>query len=95
MNKRIIYMNNEGNLSIIIPVDCGLTIEQIAQKDVPKGVPYLIINSEDVPQDRSNREAWEADFSNPDGIGLGQEDWFNLNQSSLHLNNSPIVEQGE
>lgn len=35
MNKRIIYKNTSGGVSVIIPADCGLTIEEIAAKDVP------------------------------------------------------------
>lgn len=36
MDKRIIYQNDGGGVSIIIPSpDVGLTIEQIAAKDVP------------------------------------------------------------
>jgi hypothetical protein len=38
MNKRIIYKNTDGSIGIIIPADCGLTVEQIAQKDVPTGL---------------------------------------------------------
>ena len=33
MNKRIVYQNDEGGISIIVPADCGLTIEEIAAKD--------------------------------------------------------------
>ena len=68
MNKRIIFPN-ETSISIIVPADCGLSIKQIAAKDVPQGVPYLIIDASDLPQDREFRNAWEADFSNPDGFG--------------------------
>jgi hypothetical protein len=32
MNKRIIYKNTDGTIGIIIPADCGLTIEDIATK---------------------------------------------------------------
>lgn len=68
--KRIIYNNNDGGLSVIIPSESsGLTVEQIAAKDVPTGVPYLIIEATDLPADRSQRQAWEADFTNPHGIG--------------------------
>jgi hypothetical protein len=35
MDKRIIYKNTDGTVAVIIPADCGLTIEQIAAKDVP------------------------------------------------------------
>lgn len=59
MNKRIIYPNEFGGVSIIIPADCGLTIEQIAAKDVPTGTPYKIIDADEVPSDRTFRDAWE------------------------------------
>jgi hypothetical protein len=68
MPKRIIYPNETG-ISIIIPADCGLTVEQIASKDVPQGLPYLIIDTVEIPTDRSQRHLWTADFSTPDGYG--------------------------
>lgn len=59
MNQRIIYENDEGGVSIIVPSpNCGLTIEQIAAKDVPAGKPFQIVNVEDVPSDRTFRNAW-------------------------------------
>ena len=64
MNQRIIYPNDDGGVSIIIPApECGLTIEEIAAKDVPAGKPYKIINAEDQPSDRTFRNAWTADFT--------------------------------
>lgn len=70
MLKRIIYPNGSGGVAVIIPApECGLTIEQIALKDVPTGTPYKIIDTSDVPVDRTFREAWEADFTTPDGMG--------------------------
>lgn len=60
MNQRIIYPNDEGGVSIIIPTtECGLTIEQIAAKDVPAGKPFKIVDVADVPSDRTFRNAWE------------------------------------
>ena len=60
MNQRIIYPNDEGGVVILIPApECGLTIEEIAAKDVPQGKPYKIINAEDQPTDRTFRDAWE------------------------------------
>jgi hypothetical protein len=59
-NPRIIYPTPEGGVAIIIPApDCGLTIEQIAAKDVPAGVPYSIVDASDIPSDRTFRNAWE------------------------------------
>ena len=70
MDKRIIYQNESGGVSVIIPAECGLTIEQIAAKDVPTGLPYKIVDVSDIPLDRSERNAWvvvEVDLT--DGVG--------------------------
>lgn len=58
--KRIIYPTDEGGVAIIVPApECGLTIEEIAAKDVPEGKEYKIIDTADVPSDRTFRNAWE------------------------------------
>jgi hypothetical protein len=60
MNKRIIYQTEDGGVAIIVPsAECGLTIEQIAQKDVPAGKAYKIVDVADIPTDRTFRNAWE------------------------------------
>jgi hypothetical protein len=59
MNQRIIYPNDEGGVAIIIPADCGKTIEEIAAKDVPAGKPYKIVDVSEIPSDRTFRNAWE------------------------------------
>ena len=59
MNSRIIYPTDDGGVAIIIPSDCGLTIEQIAAKAVPTGKPYKIVDVSDIPTDRTFRNAWE------------------------------------
>jgi hypothetical protein len=60
MNERIIYPNDDGGVSIIVPApECGLTIEEIAAKDVPAGKPYKIVDVSDIPTDRTFRNAWE------------------------------------
>ena len=59
-NPRIIYPTPEGGVAIIIPApDCGLTVEEIAAKDVPAGVPFRIVEATDIPDDRTFRNAWE------------------------------------
>jgi len=59
MNKRIVYKNDDGTIAIIVPADCGLTIEEIAAKDVPAGKEYHIVDVSDIPSDRTFRNAWE------------------------------------
>lgn len=79
MNRVIIYPNiSDGGVNILYPMNCGFTLEEIALKDVPSGIPYKIINKEDLPSDRTFRDAWEADFSNPDGYGMGSEAFMRM-----------------
>jgi hypothetical protein len=59
MDSRIIFENDEGGVSIIVPApSAGLTIAQIAKKDVPAGKEYWIVNASDIPSDRTFRNAW-------------------------------------
>jgi len=52
--KRIIYQNETGGVSIIIPTESV----ELALKDVPEGVPYEIVSADDIPSDRYFRNAW-------------------------------------
>lgn len=77
MTQVIIFPNEEGWLSVGYPSnECGLSVEEIAQKDVPAGKPYYIVNEDQLPQDHTFFNAWEANFSNPDGYGIGHDAWF-------------------
>lgn len=72
MNYRIIYQLADQPVSVITPCDCGLTAEEIGQKDVPPGVPFWIVAAADVPTDRTFRDAWRLDsaaIGEPDGFG--------------------------
>ena len=77
MTQQIIFPNNDGTIAIVYPtLECGLTISEIARKDVPAGKPYLILNTSDMPQSYEFWAAWEADFSSPAGYGIGHDAWF-------------------
>ena len=70
MEKRIIYQNDTGGVAVLIPADCGLTIEQIAAKDVPTGKPYKIVDASEIPTDRQWRDEWTVDEADlTDGVG--------------------------
>jgi hypothetical protein len=59
MNSRIIYQTDDGGIAIIVPAaECGLTIEEIAAKDVPQGKEYHIVDVSEIPTDRTFRNAW-------------------------------------
>ena len=60
MNSRIIYPTDDGGVAVIVPAaESGLTIQEIAAKDVPFGKPYRIVDVNDIPTDRTFRNAWE------------------------------------
>lgn len=60
MNERIIYPTDDGGVAVVSPApDCGLTIEEIAAKDVPAGKPYKIVDLSEIPSDYTFRNAWE------------------------------------
>lgn len=71
---RIIYPYQD-TIAIVIPSG-ELPLEEVARKDVPAGIPYKFVHAMDIPLDRTFRDAWVADFSNPDGYGIGAEAWF-------------------
>jgi hypothetical protein len=57
--KRILFPNDDGGVSIIIPAESV----EAAMKDIPSGKPYLIVEAADIPADREFRDAWIADFT--------------------------------
>ena len=76
-DQRIIYASDDGGVAVIIPaLGCGIPLQEIARKDVPAGVAFRIIPASAIPEDRTYRDAWTADFSAPDGHGIGAEAWF-------------------
>ena len=75
MTNLIIYPTDDGGINVIFPCECGLTVAEIARKDVPANKPYLLISPSDLPAPQY-RSAWTADFSEPDGYGIGPDAWF-------------------
>tara|TARA_Y100000310_G_C20138083_1_gene558984 strand:- start:255 stop:449 length:195 start_codon:yes stop_codon:yes gene_type:complete len=60
--QRIIYPIDEGGVAVIVPSAEYLadhTIEELAEKDVPDGKPYKIVEDSGIPSDRTFRNAWE------------------------------------
>jgi hypothetical protein len=43
VNSLIIYPLDDGGINVIFPCECGLTVAEIARKDVPANKPYLFI----------------------------------------------------
>jgi len=79
MSQRIIFQNDDGGVSVIIPTPEALDahgIMAIAIKDVPAGKPFKIVDAADIPSDRSERDAWTVDEADlTDGVGGGSSEF--------------------
>jgi len=58
-DKRFIYANDDGGISIVIPMDnTDLTLDQIKDKTCPSGKTVYTVDRSVIPTDRSFRNAW-------------------------------------
>ena len=88
--KRIIFENDEGGVSVIIPApNCGLTIEQIAQKDVPKGKTYEIVDTVNIPSDRYFRNAWRK---NGKAVEVDMTKAVEIQKNVIRAERAPLLE---
>jgi len=90
MTQVIIYPQISNSIATVFPAP-GLSVVEVAKKDVPQGFPYRIINESDLPSDDVFFDAWEADFSNPDGYGMGAEAYYATTQTQ-ELNAEEVAE---
>jgi len=69
MPNVVIYTQEDGVVAVLTPApNCPLTLNEIADKDVPTGVPYWVVDSAELPQEE--QESWElVNMPTPDGVG--------------------------
>jgi len=65
--KVILFPQDSGCVAIMAPTG-ALDPMATALKDVPAGVPFIIVDASDIPQGVP-QEALVVDFSEPDGYG--------------------------
>ena len=75
MANVIIFRTSDNKIGVCYPNETfmeenGITIQELAKKDIPHGSPYFIADESVVPDDFTFSDAWEVDFTNPDGTGL-------------------------
>lgn len=65
MSRKVIFKTPENTVAILFPcLECGLTVEQIANKDLPKGTPYFILDDSQIPDiSIYPQESWVVDFT--------------------------------
>jgi hypothetical protein len=76
MAKAIIYAKQDGSLVFVNPVLSEISAYECGRRETPHGIRFLIVDTDDYPQDYEFMSAWEADFSSPSGLGVGQEQWY-------------------
>jgi hypothetical protein len=58
MSQLIIYPNDNGGVSIVIPSN-EVSFEEVIATSVPTGKEYKVVDAADIPTDRTFRDAWE------------------------------------
>lgn len=87
MTKAVIYAKEDNSLVFVNPNLSVISAYECGRRETPKGVPFLIVDTDDYPQDYEFMTAWEADFSEPDGYGIGVTEWFQLAEADSSLYN--------
>ena len=64
ITKRIIYPNDEGGVSIVVPSpNTTLSLAEIEARVVPTGKSRQTVDVTDIPTDRTYRDAWSYEES--------------------------------
>ena len=68
---KIIYQTLDNTVAVITPSPKWTgTMQELADKDVPTGSAYKIIEDSELPASRDFRNAWEVDVATlTDGVG--------------------------
>jgi len=62
----IVYLNDSAEPVFVVPwLSYGLTVAQIAAKDVPERKAFLIVERADIPTDDAERAAWVSGLQFP------------------------------
>ena len=80
--SKIAYMNEKGNLSIIVTApDFKDKLEDLAKELVPENTEYTILEDKQIPKSRNYRNGWEI-------IGNSNEVTINLDKAKTqHMDN--------
>lgn len=68
--KVAVFPSDLGGFAVLYPTG-ELPFEDVLKKDVPNGVPYLVMEASEVPPDGT-----EIDFSKPHGFGGSTKEYF-------------------
>lgn len=84
-DQRIIYQNDSGGVSVIIPAP-GFD----ATKDVPAGKSYKIVDVSSIPSDRSFRNAWKL---KGDVVDTDMAKARDIQRDNIRAERKPMLEE--
>lgn len=91
----IIFGQGSSNkLAVCVPIlGCGLTIEEIAQKDVPAGSPYMVVNRDSIPIETTFFDSliYTGEVTNP--VDTNQDEVFGIWKSKWRVARDPILKR--
>lgn len=84
MTTLIVFTHPKHGLGVSRPfVTDKYNLNDIAMTVVPEGVSFIFVDEADVPVTPAEYAAWQPDFSNPDGIGVGAEEMHRRKASAV------------
>ena len=86
---KIIYPNDGGVSIVVASTHWKGTMEELAQKDVPSGTPYKIVEDSVIPSDRTFRDAWE----NYEEINVNFSKARTITKERLRQERKPLLEE--
>jgi len=66
--KIIVYTQLNNKVAVLIPCNAELALIEIGIKDVPRNIPFWIVDESELPS--TPQESWKLEnMGEPDGIG--------------------------
>jgi hypothetical protein len=66
--KIIVYTQTNNQVAVLIPCTTEMTLLEIGIKDVPKDIPFWIVDQNELPS--TPQETWKLEnMGQPDGVG--------------------------
>jgi hypothetical protein len=91
-----LYPYNSNSLAIVSAVE-GTFTEEERPAPVPEGVPFAFVNAEAFPSDATFRDAWEYDFTEPNGsaqnVSVNLDKAKEIHKGFLRMARKPLLEQ--
>lgn len=84
----IIYKQDDGSVAVMSPSNtCGMTMQQIADKDVPEKCEWRVVKTTELPSNNEYFDAWRYDTD----ITIDVQEAHKLKRDRMRLLREPIL----